>query len=159
MTIMAIEMVIIVVCKVLYIVSTSYSFKENVMGVPGAWLPVEIYISNIWRCRKEDDDLSQNFVRGKTLSIDGVDSRTDLMFQSCPKIEFPQVHECYATCQEAYLLNLSPWRNLIFGCANAHSVDPERVRTILTKLPLNLDSKGDVFILNMKDDVLHTPHK
>ena len=82
---------------------------------------------------------------------------------SCSKVvqksEFPQVHGCYATCQEAYLLNLSPWRNLIFGCANAHSVDPERVRTILTKLPLNLDSKGNVFILNMKDDVLHTPHK
>jgi len=39
--------------------------------------------------------------------------------------------------QEAYLLNLSPWRNLIFGCANAHSVDPERVRTILTKLEMS----------------------
>ena len=39
------------------------------MGVPGAWLPVEILISNIWRCRKEDD-FETIFVRGKTLSID-----------------------------------------------------------------------------------------
>ena len=116
------------------------------------------YISNIWRCPKEDD-FESILSEERPLSIDGVDSHTDLMFQSCPKIDFPQVHGCHATCQEAYLLNLSPWRNLIFGCANAHSVDPERVRTILTKLPLNLDSKSDVFILNMKDDVLHTPHK
>ena len=36
--------------------------------------------------------------------------------------------------QEAYILNLSPWRNLIFGCANPNSVDPERIKMILTML-------------------------
>ena len=36
--------------------------------------------------------------------------------------------------QEAYILNLSPWRNLIFGCANPNSVDPERIKMILNML-------------------------
>ena len=40
--------------------------------------------------------------------------------------------------QEAYILNLSPWRNLIFGCANPNSVDPERIRMILNMLWLRL---------------------
>ena len=43
--------------------------------------------------------------------------------------------------QEAYLLNLSPWQNLIFGCANAHTVDPERVRKILEKLEMKATLK------------------
>ncbi|CAK9019444.1 Multidrug resistance protein pgp-1 (P-glycoprotein A) (P-glycoprotein-related protein 1) [Durusdinium trenchii] len=38
--------------------------------------------------------------------------------------------------QEAYLLNLSPWKNLIFGCANPLSVDPARVRKILQLLQM-----------------------
>ena len=31
-------------------------------------------------------------------------------------------------------MNLSPWRNLIFGCANPNSVDPERIKMILNML-------------------------
>eukprot|EP00913_Durusdinium_trenchii_P029996 g28109.t1 len=38
--------------------------------------------------------------------------------------------------QAPYLLNLSPWKNLIFGCANPLSVDPARVRKILQLLQM-----------------------
>lgn len=38
--------------------------------------------------------------------------------------------------QEACLLNLSAWQNLTFGCPNVNSVDPDRVRKILTELKM-----------------------
>lgn len=56
----------------------------------------------------------------------------------CPNPD-PIAHLRPFTCaslQEAYLLNLSPWKNLIFGCANPLSVDPARVRKILQLLQL-----------------------
>eukprot|EP00439_Symbiodinium_sp_Y106_P070289 s872_g12.t1 len=40
--------------------------------------------------------------------------------------------------QEAYILNLSAWQNLIFGCPNPMTVDPRRVRKICERLKMKV---------------------
>ncbi|CAE6921301.1 lolD [Symbiodinium natans] len=40
--------------------------------------------------------------------------------------------------QEAFILNLSAWQNLIFGCPNPHTVDPRRVRRICERLKMKV---------------------
>eukprot|EP00437_Effrenium_voratum_P005659 CAMPEP_0181427244 /NCGR_PEP_ID=MMETSP1110-20121109/16071_1 /TAXON_ID=174948 /ORGANISM="Symbiodinium sp., Strain CCMP421" /LENGTH=824 /DNA_ID=CAMNT_0023550449 /DNA_START=48 /DNA_END=2522 /DNA_ORIENTATION=+ len=40
--------------------------------------------------------------------------------------------------QEAYILNLSAWQNLIFGCPNPQTVDPRRVRRICERLKMKV---------------------
>ena len=43
-----------------------------------------------------------------------------------------------STHPEAFILNLSAWQNLIFGCPNPHTVDPRRVRTICERLKMKV---------------------
>eukprot|EP00439_Symbiodinium_sp_Y106_P027438 s439_g3.t1 len=43
--------------------------------------------------------------------------------------------------QEALVMNLSPWRNLVFGCPNPRTVDVERVRTILERMQMKATLK------------------
>ncbi|CAE6952725.1 phnC2 [Symbiodinium sp. CCMP2592] len=38
-------------------------------------------------------------------------------------------------------MNLSPWRNLVFGCPNPRTVDVERVRTILERMQMKATLK------------------
>ncbi|CAE7530256.1 ABCB10, partial [Symbiodinium natans] len=43
--------------------------------------------------------------------------------------------------QEALLMNLSPWRNLVFGCTDPSTVDAERVRNILERMQMKATLK------------------
>ncbi|CAJ1401466.1 unnamed protein product [Effrenium voratum] len=60
-----------------------------------------------------------------------------LIFPQEGSIFIPSHLRILHVTQETYLLNLSPWQNLIFGCPNPHSVDPARVRFICQRLKMN----------------------
>lgn len=59
-----------------------------------------------------------------------------MIFPQDGQIFIPSHLRILHVTQEAYILNLSPWRNLIFGCANPNSVDPERIKMILNMLEM-----------------------